>query len=123
MPHEDLVHIQDSKIPAFLRIDKQVKQKREILQDFYVQYQNFDIDFLDKQVKRKLKSEIEAVSQDYTNHTDQVGDMLAQGEETNKNSLALQQETIKMRVQQNQSITDAMKDSKRDLKVFQQQCE
>ena len=35
LPGEDLVHIVPEKIPAFLRVDKDVKNKRELLYDFY----------------------------------------------------------------------------------------
>lgn len=54
LPSEDLVHIVPEKIPAFLRIDRDVKNKRELLQDFYRQYQEFDIEFLEKDVKKRL---------------------------------------------------------------------
>ena len=54
LPSEDLVHIVPEKIPAFLRVDKNVKDKRELLQDFYKQYQNFDIEYLEKDVKKRL---------------------------------------------------------------------
>lgn len=68
LANEDLVHIEDKKIPAFLRIDKDVKDKRELLYDFYKQYQNFDIDELDKQVRGNLAEQIAAVSQEYLDH-------------------------------------------------------
>ena len=35
LPSEDLVHIVPEKIPAFLRIDRDVKNKRDLLNDFY----------------------------------------------------------------------------------------
>jgi hypothetical protein len=44
--------------------------------------------------------------------------LLAQGEETNHNSLALQNETVKMRISQNQNITEAMKESNVQLRKF-----
>lgn len=54
LPSEDLVHIVPEKIPAFLRIDRDVKNKRELLYDFYRQYQEFDIEYLEKDVKKRL---------------------------------------------------------------------
>lgn len=68
LPNEDLVHISDAKIPAFLRIDKDVRNKREVLFDYYTQYQQFDINHLDEQVKNQMRQEIEAVSKDYKDH-------------------------------------------------------
>ena len=38
LPNEDLVHIDDDKIPAFLRIDNDVKNKREQLWGNYKSY-------------------------------------------------------------------------------------
>lgn len=38
LPNEDLVHIIKEKIPAFLRIDKDVQEKMKMLLDFYHTY-------------------------------------------------------------------------------------
>jgi len=35
LSNEDLIHIINDKIPAFLRIDRDIKQKRELLADYY----------------------------------------------------------------------------------------
>jgi len=43
LPNEDLVHIDDSRIPAILRIDKDVKAAREKLHGFQAQYMEFNI--------------------------------------------------------------------------------
>ena len=82
LAREDLVHIVDSKIPAFLRIDSDVRQRREKLYELYKQYQSFDIKFLEEQVKEKLNRQIEGVSDEYNEHKGQVQEMLNKGEET-----------------------------------------
>ena len=35
LPQEDLVHIVNKKMPAFLRIDKDIQRKRDELKDFH----------------------------------------------------------------------------------------
>ena len=54
LSNEDLVHILPEKIPAFLRIDKDIQNKKQLLFDFYQQYQNFNIEYLDKDVRNRL---------------------------------------------------------------------
>ena len=44
LPNEDLVHIISKKLPAFLRIDNDVKRKRAELTEFHDQYMEYDID-------------------------------------------------------------------------------
>lgn len=51
---EDLVHILPEKIPAFLRIDKEIQNKKQLLWDFYKQYQDFNIEYLEKDVRNRL---------------------------------------------------------------------
>ena len=99
LPNEDLVHILPEKIPAFLRIDREIRDKKQLLFDFYKQYQDFNIEYLDKDVRNRLVQQIEAISADYYEHGRQVENLLAQGEQTNQNSLALQNDTVRMRVQ------------------------
>ena len=65
LPQEDLVHILDAKIPAFLRIDRDIKNKRDNLQYFYKQYQDFDIEILNKEIRKKLLQNIEQASADF----------------------------------------------------------
>lgn len=50
LPNEDLVHVDDKKVPAFLRIDKDVKARRAQLQEFHEAYQRFNIAELEKGV-------------------------------------------------------------------------
>ena len=44
LPNEDLVHIINKKLPAFLRIDNDVKRKRAELSSFHDQYMEYDIE-------------------------------------------------------------------------------
>ena len=37
-----------------MRIDKDIKQKREMLADYYRQYQSFNIENLDKEIRDEL---------------------------------------------------------------------
>lgn len=39
-----MVHIIQKKIPAFMRIDKDIKRKRDELADFHNQYMDYDIE-------------------------------------------------------------------------------
>ena len=43
LPNEDLVYIDNSRIPAFLRIDKDVQVAREKLEGYQDQYMSFNI--------------------------------------------------------------------------------
>lgn len=47
--------------------------------------------------------------------------LLSQGEQTNQNSLSLQNDTVRMRVSQNQNITEAMKESAMQLRNVESQ--
>ena len=82
------MHIEKDKIPAFLRIDGDIKTKTNNLKDFHKNYMNFNIESLDKDVKSRLAQQIELASEDYKVHKDQVNNLLKQGDDSNKNSLA-----------------------------------
>lgn len=56
LPNEDLVHINNAKIPAFLRIDKDIIREREKLQDFFKEYMEFDIEDLNRDVRANLQN-------------------------------------------------------------------
>lgn len=68
LPNEDLVHIDDSRIPAILRIDKDVKAAREKLHGFQEQYMQFNISQFDTDVKHRLANKISDVSKDFQTH-------------------------------------------------------
>ena len=88
MPNEDLVHIEKDKIPAFLRIDGDVKKKTQMLKEFHKNYMEFNIESLDRDVRNRLAQQIELASEDYKVHKEQVNNLLKQGDDSNKNSLA-----------------------------------
>lgn len=54
LPNEDLVHIENEKIPAFLRIDGDIQSKKKMLKEFHQNYMNFNIEGLDREVKHRL---------------------------------------------------------------------
>lgn len=56
LANEDLVHINTSKIPAFLRIDNDIQREREKLQDFFKEYMEFDIEDLNRDVRQNLQN-------------------------------------------------------------------
>lgn len=97
LPNEDLVHIESEKIPAFLRIDGDIQAKKKMLKEFHQNYMNFNIEGLDREVKNRLAQQIAIASEDYKMHKDQVESLLRQGDDSNKNSLAKQNETVSMR--------------------------
>ena len=49
---------------------------------------NFNIESLDRDVKNRLTQNIDQASEDYKIHKNQVNNLLAQGGDSNKNSLA-----------------------------------
>ena len=59
---------------------------------------DFDINDLDKEVKQSLIDKIETASQEFYQHTEKANAQLHQGEEINKNSLALQNQTVALRI-------------------------
>lgn len=65
LPNEDLVHVNENKIPAFLRIDKDVKNNRAKLHELQTMYMDFNIADLDKEVKQSLANKITEVSKDF----------------------------------------------------------
>ena len=76
LPNEDLVHIENEKIPAFLRIDGDIQTKRKMLKEFHGNYMNFNIEGLDRDVKNRLSQQISMASEDYKMHKDQVDNLL-----------------------------------------------
>jgi cold shock CspA family protein len=62
LPNEDLVHIDNKKFPAFLRIDKDVIAVREKVHEMHEDYMVFNISELDEAVKQSLRVKIEEVS-------------------------------------------------------------
>ena len=121
LPNEDLVHIEKEKIPAFLRIDADILTKTKMLKEFHQSYMNFNIESLDRDVRNRLKQNIAQASEDYSLHKDQVNNLLKQGDESNRISLAKQNETVSMRQQQNRNITEALKESHQRLRQFESQ--
>ena len=99
LPNEDLVHIEKDKIPAFLRIDADIMTKNKMLKEYHTNYMNFNIESLDRDVRNRLKQNIAQASEDYQLHKDQVNNLLKQGDESNRISLAKQNETVSMRQQ------------------------
>ena len=59
---------------------------------------DFDINDLDVEVKQSLVDKIEEASQEFYQHREKANQQLAQGEETNKNSLTLQNQTVALRI-------------------------
>lgn len=82
---------------------------------------NFNIESLDRDVRNRLKQNIAQASEDYSLHKDQVNNLLKQGDESNRISLAKQNETVSMRQQQNRNITEALKESNQRLRQFESQ--
>ena len=97
MPNEDLIFLEKEKIPAFLRIDGDIKAKTKMLNELHKNYMNFNIESLDRDVRNRLAQSIKKASEDYKLHNDQVNNLLQQGDASNRNSLAKQNETVNMR--------------------------
>jgi hypothetical protein len=68
LPSEDLVHIQDRKVPAFLRIDKDVMNGRERLHELHDEYMSFDTAELHSEVKQNLVNRIQEASVEFDAH-------------------------------------------------------
>lgn len=83
LPNEDLVHIDPRKIPAFLRIDLDIKKKQEALKKCHQDYMEFNIDDLSREVTSHLKAQVDQVSEDFKAHRSMVGAKLQDGQETN----------------------------------------
>ena len=82
---------------------------------------DFDINDLDMEVKQALVDQIEAASQEFYQHREKANAQLLQGEETNRNSLTLQNQTVALRIDQNKNITSALQESKVSLNNLDQQ--
>jgi hypothetical protein len=63
--------------------------------------------------------EVDLMSQEYKIHDSHVKGLLVKGDQTNANLVALQKETISMRVNENASITKAMQESQRNIAGFE----
>lgn len=83
LPSEDLCHIVNDKIPAFLRIDKDVQAQRDKLTNFAKEFMDFDIEDLDTEVRQKLKELVLEASQEYFQHQEKAVQMLDLGDQTN----------------------------------------
>ena len=68
LANEDLVHIDEQKVPAFLRIDQDVNRKRELLGEFHQQYMNYDIDEMAKKTKRDLQNRLIEAGAEFKTH-------------------------------------------------------
>jgi hypothetical protein len=63
LPQEDLVHIVNKKMPAFLRIDKDIQKKRGELKDFHDQYMEYDIErHMDQEVRENMSKRVHEAS-------------------------------------------------------------
>ena len=68
LANEDLVHIDEQKVPAFLRIDQDVQRKKELLLEFHDQYMNYDIDEMAKKTKRDLQNRLIEAGAEFKTH-------------------------------------------------------
>lgn len=68
LPNEDLVHIENEKIPAFIRIDSDCIRKRELVHEFHDQYMNYDIDEMAKKTKRDLQTSLIEAGAEFKTH-------------------------------------------------------
>lgn len=68
LANEDLVHIEQEKVPAFLRIDLDVQRKRELVHDLHDQYMNYDIDEMAKKTKRDLNTALIDAGAEFKTH-------------------------------------------------------
>jgi hypothetical protein len=68
LANEDLTHIEDNKVPAFLRIDTDVIRKRELLSEFHDQYMNYDIEEMAKHTKVDLKNRLIEAGAEFKTH-------------------------------------------------------
>jgi len=68
LANEDLVHVEENKVPAFLRIDTDVIRKRELLTEFHDQYMNYDIEEMAKQTKVDLKNSLIEAGAEFKTH-------------------------------------------------------
>ena len=77
LPNEDLVHIINKKLPAFLRIDNDVKRKRAELSAFHDQYMEYDIELhMNQGVRENMSQRIAEASQDFYAHQERTGVLL-----------------------------------------------
>ena len=77
-------------MPAFLRIDKDIKRKRDELATFHSQYMEYDIERnMDQEVRETMSKRVAEASQDFYDHQEKTQVLLGQGQQTNENSLAL----------------------------------
>lgn len=73
LPQEDLVHIINKKLPAFLRIDKDIQRKRGDLREFHDQYMEYDIERnMDQEVRENMSKKVAEASQDYYDHQERT---------------------------------------------------
>jgi len=68
------------------------------------------------EVQEALKARLAEIGEEYDEHQKKANNALKDGEETNKNSLAMQEETVQMREEQNKNISTAITESKNNLK-------
>ena len=59
LPKEDMIHIKKMRIPAFLRVDKDVKAHQAKMKDNYDAYMEFDINILNNEIKKTLKEKVD----------------------------------------------------------------
>lgn len=115
------MHLENSRIPCFLRIDKDVIENRRKLADLHDQYMNFNIRDFEEEILSLFRNRIEEVSKDFSAHKALTDQRLVEGENINKNSLNLQNNTVSMRIEQNKNISSAMQESQQSLNKIDDQ--
>ena len=78
----------------------------------------FNIEDLSREVAQHLKTQVDQVSDDFNAHRAMVANKLRDGQNTNQTCLKLQSETVGMRIDQNQKITEVMTESTAQLAEF-----
>jgi len=111
----------DAKLPAFLRIDKNVQLEREKLADYFRQYMEFDIDDLDKEVRASLLRQIDEASREYGAHKQRVVDEVRIVQELNNGMKGLHSKTVEARNELNHDISQAMHKCKQNLSIIEHQ--
>lgn len=105
-------------LPAFLRIDKDVKVARHKLHDLHDKYMDFNINDLKGDITNRLNRTIAEVSTEFQAHKDSAIARLVEGERVNNNSINLKTHTQEMRIESNTNITSALAESKVSLQTI-----
>jgi len=93
----DVRFLMPKSMPAYLRIDKDIKQQLIELSKLAKEYSKFDVIGLDHEINRKLELQLDRQSTEYKNHHKEFKKKLTNALASIEDSILLKDDIIRIR--------------------------